>query len=203
VTSRLDRLIGARDEIRQRRKTLAAEVRDLEEQAEELELVSSLFRSLIDDEIATAVTAVEKLLSDGLGTIFDDQKLSVEAEVRVKRNKVDLTVWTVQEREGGVITKGLARDCFGGSVATVESLLMRVLVLLKRGLRPVLILDEALAAFDPRYAERIGEFLSALCDKLGMDILMVTHNPTLFQSAQRAYRVRQVGEQAKLELVKG
>lgn len=200
LVSRLDRVTGARDETLRRARGCEEEISDLERTMEELDLVSSLFRSLIDDEITTAVQAVEGLQSDALRSIFADQTLKVETEVKVKRGKVDLSIWTVQTDEDGTETKGLARDSFGASVATVQSLLMRILVILKRGLRPVIIMDESLTAFDPQYASQIGVFLSTLCRKLGLDILMVTHNPTLFKAASRAYRVRRSPNGVRFEL---
>jgi hypothetical protein len=202
VLSRLDRLRGAREEARRQLNTCEESIHLLEEGVKELDLVSVLLRGMVDSEISSAVQALQKLQSEGLASIFADQKLSVEAQVEIKWNKVHLTLLTLHEHDDGTIIKGVADSTFGGSVSTVESILMRVLVLLRRGLRPVLVLDEGLAAFDDDYAERIGKFLGALCDKLDMDILMVTHNRVLFQSAQRAYTAKGGSSGARFDLVR-
>jgi ABC-type lipoprotein export system ATPase subunit len=56
-------------------------------------------------------------------------------------------------------------------------------------------LDETLPAVDSNYTANIAVFLSDLCKKLGMDILVVTHNPTLFEMADNRYKiVRKNGE---------
>jgi ABC-type lipoprotein export system ATPase subunit len=54
----------------------------------------------------------------------------------------------------------------------------------------VLFLDESLPAFDERYVLNMAAFLKTLCRKMGVDILLVTHNPALVDAADRAYRIR-------------
>jgi ABC-type lipoprotein export system ATPase subunit len=91
--------------------------------------------------------------------------------------------------------EGSGPDTFGGSVVTLQSILLRTIIILRRGLRPVLFLDETLPAVDSNYTANIAVFLSDLCKKLGMDILVVTHNPTLFEMADNRYKiVRKNGE---------
>jgi ABC-type lipoprotein export system ATPase subunit len=68
--------------------------------------------------------------------------------------------------------------------------LLRIVVLTRRGLRPLLLLDESLAAINEQYIPRVARFLSLLSDRLGLDILAVTHNPTLVEEADTAYRIQ-------------
>ena len=98
---------------------------------------------------------------------------------------------TVQ-KQGDIVTEGDPTDLYGGSVATLQSVLLRVIVTLRRGLRPVLLLDETLGAIAEHYVPNVGRFLSLLCDRLGMDILVVTHNPTLVENADKAFRIKKV-----------
>ena len=59
-------------------------------------------------------------------------------------------------------------------------------------MRPLLLLDESLGAVADHYVPNVGKFLSVLCDRLEMDILAVTHNATLVEAADKAYRIRKV-----------
>jgi len=70
----------------------------------------------------------------------------------------------------------------------MESVLLRVIIILRRGLMPVLLGDETLPAINHEYLTMTGKFLAALCKRLGMDILLVTHNPALEEAADHAYR---------------
>jgi len=67
--------------------------------------------------------------------------------------------------------------------------LLRTIVIVRRGLRPIMFLDESLPAFDVNYVNNMGAFLRSLCAKLNMDILLVSHNPAMVEAADRAYRI--------------
>jgi ABC-type lipoprotein export system ATPase subunit len=75
-------------------------------------------------------------------------------------------------------------------VSVVQSVLLRVVVTLRRGMRPLLLLDESLGAVAEQYVPRVGQFLRLLSERVGMDILAVTHNPVLVEAAHKAYRIR-------------
>lgn len=189
LQSRADRLAGTRDAaVKQVAETKKA-IKNLEDEGELLDLVQGVLRTFIDKEVTSGVQVVEKLLTEGLQAVFHDQKLSVETQVAVSRGKVSVDLITVHERADGTIIKGVPNDSFGGAVATVMSVLLRILVMEKRGLRRFLLLDETLPAFDGNYVQNMGEFLQLICDRLGIDILLVTHNPALVDASNRAYRI--------------
>lgn len=181
---------GRRDVVAEQLRTIKGELQSLEDEGELLDLVATLFRTLIDREVNDNVQAVERLLTEGLQTVFEDLDLTVKASVDVHRGKVSVDLVTVQKQADGTITEGDATNAYGGSVATVESVLLRVIVVLRRGMRPLLLLDESLGAVADHYVPRVGRFLSVLCDRMGMDVLAVSHNPTLVEAADNAYRIR-------------
>lgn len=192
LRERLAQAKGRRDAVALRLKTITAEVRSLEDEEELLDLVGTLFRTLIDREVNENVQAVERLLTEGLQAVFEDLDLQVKANVEVQRGKVSVDLVTVQKQSDGTVTEGDATDAYGGSVATLESVLLRVIVVLRRGMRPLLLLDESLGAVADHYVPNVGRFLSVLCDRMGMDVLAVTHNTTLVEAADKAYRIRKM-----------
>lgn len=161
----------------------------LEAEVEVLERVADLFRLLIDREVIDNARTVESLLTEGLQAVFDDLDLSVRSEVEVQRGKVAVDLITVQKHSDGSVTEGSSIDAYGGSVATVESVLLRIVVLNRRGLRPMLLLDESLAAVADHYVPRVGQFLSLLSERMGLDVLAVSHNPALVEASTTAYRI--------------
>ena len=175
--SKLDRVVGMRESVQRRLEDTRNEIDQLENQEESLEMVANIFRQLIDNEITEGVQAVEKLLSEGLASVFDDQELWVDANVEVQRGKVSVDLVTKQKQPDGTVIEGSSNDAFGGAVMTVQSVLLRIIVLLRRDMRPLLLLDESLPAFDAHYVTNMGRFLSLLCKRVGMDILLVSHNP--------------------------
>jgi hypothetical protein len=189
LRSSVDRASGLRDAAVSRLEALEREVDELETEAEVLHLVTELFRQLIDREVTEGVKAVEELQTEGLRTVFSDQDLAVRADVEVSRGKVSVDLLTRQKLRDGTIIEGLTNDAFGGAVTTVQSVLMRVIVILRRGMRPMLVMDESLPAFDGGYVNNMGEFLSLVCERLGLDVLLVTHNPALVEAGDHAYRI--------------
>lgn len=198
---RLERLKGARDTARRRLQETTAQITKLEAEEETLDLVQGAFRALIDKEVTAGVAAVDKLLTEGLQAVFPDQKISVSSEITTLRGKVSVDMTTTYERPDGVVIQGPSSDAFGGAVTTVQSILLRLLVMHRRGIRPFLLLDETLPAFDANYAQNMGDFLRALCQRMGVDILLVSHNPTMLDAADNAYQIVRTASGARFEKV--
>ena len=184
------------------RDTLRLEIEDLRLQRETLDKVSTLFRKLIDDEVNDGVASIEHLQTEGLRAVFDDQDLSVKAEVSESRGKISVNLTTIQKK-GGEITEAHSLDAFVGAVTTVQSVLMRVGVIMTQGMRPLVLLDESLPAFDDHYVHNMMRFLSDLCSRLKFDILLVTHNQSIVENADKAYRLVRKGDEVKVQTIKG
>jgi hypothetical protein len=203
LRSKIDRATGLRDGLRSRAETARTAITRLEAEESLLSLVQVFLQKFIDQEVTVGVQAVEKLLTEGLQTVFNDQDLKVKSVVDVQRGKVSVDLITVQTHKDGHEIEGSSGDSFGGAVATMESILLRAIIILRRGLRPLMLLDETLPAINHDYLVSTGRFLSVLCKRLGMDILLVTHNPALEEAANRAYRlVRRNGSGVKAEVTR-
>lgn len=187
---------GYRDAVQSRLDSIEGEITELETEEELLDVVSALLRTLIDREVNEGIEAVEKLQTEGLQTVFEDMDLKVKSVVDVQRGKVSVDLFTVQTQPDGTVTEAVSTDAYGGSVTTVQSILLRIIVILRRGMRPLLLLDESLGAVAESYVPAVGGFLRKLCERLDMDILAITHNPVLVEQAHKAYRIRKVGNVA-------
>jgi len=185
----VNRAQGRREALASKLRQTETAISDLEDESSLLVLVGELLRKLIDQEVTVSVEAVEKLQTEGLQAVFPDQKISVKSNVDVSRGKVSVDLITSQDHGDGIVIEGSSNDSFGGAVTTVQSILLRILITLRRGLRPVLLLDETLPAFDSNYVANMAQFLSLVCKRMGVDILLVTHNPALVEAADHAYRI--------------
>ena len=204
LKANVHRAQGLRDAVTQQLETVEAEISQLEDTGTLLNLVSGLFRTLIDKEVTSGVQAVERLETEGLQAVFDDQDLQVKAEVQVQRGKVSVNLVTIQKEAGGMVVEGVSDETFGGAVTTIESILLRIMVILRRGLRPLLILDESLPALREPYLSNTGKFLPLLCARLGLDILLVASedSSSLLNAADRAYRIVKKNGAATFEVIR-
>jgi hypothetical protein len=203
VHASVNRALGLRAAVDQQIEENARRLKDLRNEEELLELVASLIKRLIDAEVTDGVKAVERLQTEGLAEIFHDQNMAVRADVVESRGKISVTLLTQRTLESGALVEGEADQSFGGSILTMQSILMRITVIFRRGLRPLLLLDETLAAVAQKYVDRAARFLSSLCKSLGIDILLISHDEALVSAADRSYQVTYVKDRARFRETTG
>lgn len=199
---RFDRLKGKAEAIQDQYERTEAEVNRLEAEAQTLDLVIALFRQLMDSEISESIRTLDQLQTEGLRAVFHDQNNSVRSELEIKRGKVGIQMLTQRSYSDGSMVEGESDKAFGGAVSTVQSVLLRIFVMLRRGLRPVLLMDETLAAIEGDYILHMAQFLSLLAKRFSFDILLVTHDPKLVDSADHAYRIHQSNGSAVFKKVR-
>lgn len=176
------------------RDALVAEVAEKETEIDQLALniekltkVNELFRVLMDKLVLDQVAGIETVVTEGLGTIFLDQTLAFEAEVGQKYNKVAIDFLIRQGADDEMAVRGHPLESFGGGPASVASLVLRLLALLRLKKWPLLLLDETLAAVSDEYTEQAGLFLRKLAATSGIDLLMITHKQAYLDHANVAY----------------
>lgn len=196
LRSKADQAKGIRSAVEAELERAVKQVKQLEAEDEILALTLTLLKKLMDREVTDAKEVVETLLSEGLQNVFNDQNLRVRADVSELRGKVSLDLTTVEKHQGGMVTEGVSDESNGGSVTTVQSVLMRIITTMQRELRPILVLDESLPAFDPRYVNDMMGFLVTLCERLGFDIILVTQNHSLTDYATISYDLKKAGGKA-------
>lgn len=170
-------------------KETEEKIQNLKKEEQTLNLTSQLFQNLIDREISNPIEVLRSIQEEALGTIYYDQDIGVEVESKLERGKVSINLITVQKKDGETI-KGDSTKSFGGSILTIQSLLMRIIVILKRDLLNLILLDESLSALDDGYANNVGTFLHKVCEELKFDILVVTHSDSLFECGNKKYIIK-------------
>ncbi len=156
---------------------------------EKLGKVSELFRHLLDIMVEKEVRAVETVVTDALQTIFFDRQLSFEAEVSTKYNRPSVEFFLRQgAKDNPLGHRGNPLEAFGGGPSSVASLLLRIMTVLRMKLFPLLVLDESLNAVSDEYIEHMGKFLQSLAEKMGFDVLLVTHKIAFLDFADNGLR---------------
>lgn len=166
------------------RQELESTLQELEDENSVLAKSSQALKKLLEDMAKENLESIDKVITEGLRRVFyDQQDLTFKSELVDSRNQLQINFRTLQGA-----ASGKAMDSFGASVTVVESLLLRILVVLKMGLAPVLLLDESLAQVSDHYVEPLGRLLSSLCKNLGLTVLLVTHQQGFQESADIVYR---------------
>jgi hypothetical protein len=177
-----------RDQLIEDRAGREREIETLSSRQEVLSKVSELYRVLMDRMVMGQLQVIERVVTEGLKTIFFDQDLSFKAELSSKYNRVsaDLFICQGDPEKGGI--KGSPLDSFGGGPSSITSLILRVLTILRLKRRKLLLLDETLAAVSDDYIETTGQFLRKLSEAVDIPILIVTHKPAFLDHSATAYQ---------------
>ena len=182
---RADHINGFYQALKKQEQELRSTVQDLKEDIDILIKSSAVLKHLLDVMIKDETERMSGLITYGLKTIFDDQKLTFSPRIVQKGGKIYIELKTINNGiEGGY-------KSFGGSVAVIESFLLRVLCIIKKDLAKLMLLDETFAAVGESYIANTGNLIKELSKKLGLDVLLVTHQKDFQQNADHVYEVKE------------
>lgn len=196
LQDKLSRLEGFYEALKTRKQELIKETENLKREIDLLTKVSSVLKHLVDVMVKDEISKMAGLITYGLKTIFDDQDLTFVPVITKKNEKVHIELRTQNHGIEGEF------GSFGGSVAVIESFLLRLLCLLKMKLARLVLLDETFAAVGSEYIANTSRLISELSKKLGLDVLLVTHQREFQQYANKIYRVKESSNGLIMEKLK-
>lgn len=195
VLSRADRLLIQADlvesDIEKAKKKQDELSADLDIQEKALAVLQKLVETYFDKTVGK----VTSLTTYGLQEVFDDRVLSVSAEIKERRGKLNIDVLTKDEEYG---IEGSVKRNFGGGILQVQQfLLLFVFKILLKSL-PFLVLDETFSMVSSEYQPNVGKLISELCKKFGVCVLLVTHNEEILPHADVVFTAYMKNNELKL-----
>lgn len=173
-----------------------SEVSLLKVEVDILTKTSALLKHLLNLMVNDEISKMSNLITYGLKTIFEDQSLTFVPKIIKKNEKMHIELKTENNGIEGDY------ESFGGSVAVIESFLMRILCILKKKMARLLVLDETFAAVGEEYIANTSKLVSELSHKLGIDTLLVTHNKDFINFSDNVYRVKESPNGLQIEKIK-
>jgi ABC-type iron transport system FetAB ATPase subunit len=178
---------GAAQELALRGKAAEQAVAELRERLEVHESVVATLTRIGEERQESARRQIEELVTRGLQAIFEDN-LSFHAVQSVRSNAVSIE-FIVRSAYGDQVVETSVLDARGGGLAVVVAFMLRLIVLLLTpGARRALFLDESFSHVSAEYEPRVAEFLREVCDKAGVQILLITHSRAYDDLADQHYR---------------
>jgi ABC-type uncharacterized transport system YnjBCD ATPase subunit len=176
-----------------------ARVGALKEQIVLHERVTAALTKVGEERQEHAQRQVEGLVTQGLQAVFGGNlSFHVTQGVTGGQATVEFTIRSEYAAgdEAGVhcdaplVVETPVIGARGGGVAAVTGFLLRLVVLLLTpGARRVLFLDETFSHVSAEYREPLSQFLREACDRAGMQIVMITHDPEYASLADESYRL--------------
>lgn len=128
---------------------------------------------------------IESVVSKALRCIYGPT-YKVMLSYSFKNNRSNMEIEMVRDTKAGEVRRDM--DGFGGGVADTISVPMRLMVLVgSKKTDKICVLDECWKHIDAGRIELVGQFLKALADELGMQIIFATHHKPLMEFAERVY----------------
>jgi DNA repair exonuclease SbcCD ATPase subunit len=134
-----------------------------------------------------AKSFIEEVVSLALASVYGED-YGFEIEYSIKRNKSEAKAYIVK---GG--SRRDPRAEVGGGVIDVCSFGLRMVLWAMTSPRtaPVFFFDEPFRFVSKDLSPKVSEMVKSLSELLGVQIVLISHDPTLIDAADRVYRVAQ------------
>jgi DNA repair exonuclease SbcCD ATPase subunit len=130
---------------------------------------------------------VEDIVQLALDAIFPDRYI-FEIQFNIAYGKTTAELVFISKQSGHIVDPMVAS---GGGVVDVCSFALRLACwTLSRGVDKVIILDEPFRFLSKNLQERAGMLLKELSDKLGIQIILITHLDALIDAADKTINVK-------------
>jgi len=128
---------------------------------------------------------ISDITSLALNAVFDDP-YELQAEFVQRRNKTECDLYFVRDGE-----KVMPMDASGGGAVDVAAFALRIASwsMFRPHSRPTIILDEPMKNLDKMRQEKGSEMIKEVSKRLGIQFIIVTHEPTLASYADKTFEV--------------
>lgn len=184
--------------VRRRRwefERLAAERRAVEEklaevQAKEAVLTQAreVFQLAAETAREQAKQSVERVVTWALQAVFGPE-ISFAVLIEPRRDQPEANFAVVSTYGGTTPVRTEPMEARGGGIVDVISLALRSVLLERTRMGGPLVLDEPGKHVSEEYSRALGEFIRAISEDTGRQVILVTHNSELAETAEVVYRV--------------
>lgn len=203
LQSNIDQAIGRRDQLvtqlkkhTKERNSLKKSISDHEEARMIVQKVSKLIQSTIENYVSEMVTLA-------LGAVFPEEDIKFELEFEERRGNVEGDLWFVEE---GNRARPRESSQSGGAIDVASIALRIALWSLTKQTRNTLILDEPFRNLKDETKQlqmRAREMIKSLSSHpdINLQIIMISHDPTIQEGADRLFKVTKENKVSKVEVI--
>lgn len=193
-----------RDFLYKQKEDVVQKVREIEKEKEKLDKVRLLLQKSANFARNQSKEQIQMLVQNALQYVFGSSfRFEIELSDPDNTKNVAAEFYAITDWEGTTI-RNKPQDSRGGGVVDIISLALRIAVLesiYPRREGPIL-LDEPGKHVSEDYIVPMVNFLRDISENLGRQIVMVTHNTHLSESADQAYHVRLRGGESEVTLLR-
>lgn len=152
-----------------------------------LEQAQAFLQKIAQDTQSQLKFQIEDIVNLALETCFPNEYV-FQLQFTIARGKTDAELVFLSQKTGRQIDP---MNASGGGVVDLTSFALRIAsYALEQGIDNVIILDEPFRFISRDLQVRAGEILKTLSEKLGLQILMVTHIGEMIDIAEKVFEVK-------------
>lgn len=182
----LDKLIAKKSVLQEREKRLLSDKKEAQRDMKNTEdglLIAQQVAKQTQNQIKIHIS---EMVSLALGSIFEDP-YSFELDFVDKRGKTEAEMYFV--RDGERINP---MDASGGGAVDVASFALRIALwnIKRPKSNNTIVLDEPFRFLSKDLQPKASELLKLLSDRLGIQFIIISHNPEIIQAADKIFEVK-------------
>jgi len=207
----LSRRQGRREALRGNLAVAEAGLQQAREQIKLLDEVAVVLKNLSGFARDQARDQVERTVTAALRAVFSED-YSFRIALKEVGQRVEAEFYVASRYGAAQRLETKPEDARGGGVVDVVSLALRVAMLLSHQPRVEgpLVLDEPTKHVSREFSPNVTEFLrsitprsgTALATRAGRQVILVTHDAYLGESADTVYEIERVGDETRVKVLK-
>ncbi len=139
---------------------------------------------------------IESSLTEALQLVYGSER-RIEISYNIKNNRSNLIFELVKETKDGEVRRTLDGSGSGLSISDIVSVPLRLLVLLgSKQTDRICVLDECYRHVDNERIFAVSQFLKTLTDRLGIQVLLLSHHEGIRKEADKAYQLMEEDNKA-------
>lgn len=178
---------GMKKQIETNLQAKKSELENLNRRIKLIEEAQVFLQKIAQDTQSQLKLKIEDIVNLALNTVFPEEYF-FQMNFNVSRGKTDAELVFVSQKTGRQIDP---MNASGGGVVDVVAFALRIAgYVLENNVDNVIILDEPFRFVSKDLVERAGEILKTLSEKLGLQVIMVTHISEFVDVADKIFRIR-------------
>lgn len=184
---------GKEEQLKQQKASLEACLNRMVQNIDMLEKVRVLLQKVSEFTREQSKRQIESLVSNCLQVIFD-MNLEFKIEINEMRGRPEAEFYVISNINGEII-RTRPQDSRGGGVVDVISLAVRIAMLEcnTMDIKGPIILDEPAKHVSDEYIIQVAEFLRQVSMMFGRQVIIITHNKHLNETADKLFQVDMSG----------
>ena len=163
------------------------QLESLRERIKLLEQAQAFLQKIAQDTQSNLKFQIEDIVNLALETCFPNE-YKFQLQFNISRGKTDAELVFISQKTGRPIDP---MNASGGGVVDITTFALRIAsYALEQGIDNVMILDEPFRFVSKDLVAREGEILKVLSEKIGLQVILVTHIGELIDVADKVFEVK-------------